>query len=120
MAGIFLYNQGRTAIDGLWTLAWGIANLGSKETNSGSDQIGEISERAESDAKTGFWPELMETIKDEWENPTTAETEPFERLVNWIETENGGILVFRTKTDKEYKLPLPFRFLKTKEQEISE
>jgi len=188
----FLYNKGRAAIDGFWTLAWSIANLGSEEINNEANQADGASEESEPDIKTGFWPELMEKIKDEWENQGaeseltgsnekndsiteegltengtaadglienkivenglienellnglaeggTAEelvesagfdfkgieyleefSDASRRRISWSETEAGGVLIFRTKTDKEYKLPLPFRFLKSDKDELGE
>jgi hypothetical protein len=75
----------------------------------------------------GFWDRIVTFFKDEWAGSQTVapETVPTDQivqptgaanslnqsLVDYVKTDTGAEIIFRSKTGEEYKLPLPFKFL---------
>jgi len=122
---------GKTIIDYISKIDWKTLMQGTKTeegwSNSGSDTNSEASPEAESevnpDNTSGFWSKFAGLVEKEWfenqkeENiqPEAGETTPADqsesKLFDYQKTETGAEIVFKAESGREYKLPLPFKFL---------
>ncbi|MEI6529610.1 MAG: hypothetical protein WCN88_04445 [Candidatus Falkowbacteria bacterium] len=69
---------------------------------------------------TGFWSKLKNSVKEEWKNSQETEAVPLEiqtndfgqNLFSYQKTNIGAEIIIMSKSGDEYKVPLPFSFLK--------
>jgi hypothetical protein len=114
----WIFNAGLYALGGLTNLGTGqAANKNSSETDNPAPTVN-------SETDSSFWSQLSASFKDAWNksgetatnNPSLTTDEPLESpnnesSLNWVKNASGAEIVFKAKSGKEYKLPLPFKFL---------
>jgi hypothetical protein len=115
----WLWRQTRTAFDAGLSFLVGVGNLGNKNSSS---TPAEVDQTAAAAAEPGFWSRISTNLQDAWQKSETASTsdqslaspQPLESggsSFAWQKNAQGAEIIFTAKSGREYKLPLPFKFL---------
>lgn len=100
---------------------WLLMGTSTKEVDTSVASINaNINEGVAATSTSGFWSKLKTSAKEEWKNSQEAEVIPVETqnndigqdLFSYQKTNIGAEIIITPKSGDEYKVPLPFSFLR--------